>query len=710
MDRSLNPNLAGTSCGHDRDNASADDYNGAGRPSNEKSSKVSQEPVGASWLGNSNVTICELHELSEDASMQLILLTTRAKPVPAAMVEAVLEKSDGIPLYIEELTHSLIDTELIQARQDRSVLKGASTRLVLPNSLRGSLMARLDRAGTAKEVALDAAVIGREFSMDLLAKLSKLPEEHLLAGLETLLGANIIRRVGAAFDRVYQFKHALIQDAAYRSLLRRRRRELHLALAERLEAERGYLPDVTDDLIASHYAHGGAPRQAIAAWRRAVQRAFQVSAQHEAVNLLQLALAGLADLPDNRERTLQELELTMELASALGTVSGYAAPEAERQYLRARELCVELTETSVRFNVEFELMFSVFVRGDLERASELAGGLFEHAEHHLSKPFVDAFLANGMVAMHQGRFRESRELLEKGVALAHPETDQPSFFTHGQNPGVFCRSYLAQVLAFLGEWHAATAMAEDNLALARQRANDPSHAYSYAVALAFACRVHLLLRDKAAVNQFSRELLNIAGHRRYRYLELIAKIFQGWALALEDSEGSLRRGAQEMSAGLAALEKSGTGLGLRGFYAKLTEVHVHLGSKEEAAVSIDMASGSTGMGSQAWDAEIERMRGEILCMPPQADLRSGLARFRAALAIARAQGARTHELRAAVSCARVLRQMNRAGEARDLLLAYVQVGGSQIRDAVDAEALLSQLTAPSVRRRPKLDPASRRWQ
>jgi class 3 adenylate cyclase/tetratricopeptide (TPR) repeat protein len=659
------------------------------------SSRPGSAPAQITWLDNPHVAVCELSELCDEASLQLISLTAREKALPSVLVEAVLEKSDGIPLYIEELTRGLIDTEVIEARHDYYVLKAEPASLTLPNSLRGSLMARLDRVGLAKEVAQHAAVIGREFSVSLLAKLSPLPRDRLYDGIKSLVSANIIRGDGAARDPVYQFKHALIQDAAYHSLLRRRRRELHLSFAERLEAEKSYLPGVTDDLIGTHYARAGAPRQAIAAWRRAARTAFHVSAQHEAANLLRLALRRLAELPDDRERLILELELTMELASALGTVSGYAAPEAESQYARARELCVELGEKSVRFNVEFGLMFSVFVKGDLERASGIAKELFEHAEYHPNQPYVDAFLANGMIRMHQGRLEESRDLLQRGIALADPERDQPHLFTHGQNPGVFCCCYLAWVLALMGKWREAIAMADGNLILARRRAGDPSHTYSYAVALAFACRVNLILRDKATVNQLSGELMDVARRHHYGYLELVGKTLHGWALASECSPTSLRHGAQEMCDGLEAMERTGTGLGLRGFYVQLAEIQIQLGNKADALAALEKAVRSMTSGSRAWDAEIERVRGEALKMAPQADPLDAQQRLHSALAIARGQGARTFELRAAVSYARLLLEgdRRRRGEALDMLLAYMPIEEPQIRDAADALALIRELTA-----------------
>jgi hypothetical protein len=659
---------------------------------------ASQESATASWFGNPHVAICDLHELGEDASLQLISLTANTKALPAVLIEAVLKKSDGIPLYIEELTRGLIETDMIVDRWDRNAWKGEPSSLVLPNSLRGSLMARLDRVGPAKEVAQHAAVIGREFSLGSLAKTSPLSEDRLRAGIERLLAANIIRGDGSVGDPVYQFKHALIQDAAYHSLLRRQRRELHLRLAERLEAEKGRLSEVTDDLIATHYARAAAPQRAIAAWRRAARTASQLSAQHEAANLLQLALGSLPELPNTRERRLLELELTMELASTLGPVRGQAAPEVENQYLRARELCIELGETRRRFNIEFGLMFSNLVKGDLDRANQFAQGLFAHADHHPSKPYVDAYLGNGMVTFQQGRFAECRGFLEKGAALAHPERDQPHFFTHGQNPGLFCRSYLAQTLAFMAEWQEATAVVEANLSLARKRASEPSHVYSYVVALAFACRVYFLLGDGASVNLLSKELIHIAQRNHYAFYEAFGRAQKGWALAQSKSDDALRLGATEMCDGLASLEHMETRVVLPGFYARLAEIYIRLGDKVKAVAALHKAEDKKGQITKCWDAEIARVRGEAHAILPQANPSMAIRSFRAALNIARVQGARTLELKAIVSYARFLWQINQTQDAYELLRPYIGAARFVLSDGafvVDPQGLLAEIVGRS---------------
>jgi class 3 adenylate cyclase/tetratricopeptide (TPR) repeat protein len=644
------------------------------------------------WLNLPHFTVCELDQLNDSDAKKLLCAAAGGKIMPAHVIDDILQKAEGVPLYIEELTRGLIDSPLLEDTGPEYVMKRPLASMSIPSTLSGALTARLDQLGPAKEIAQLASVIGREFSMPLLSTISAYPHDRVLSGLDRLLATGIITRGGNAWEPVYAFRHALIQEAAYRSLLRRKRSEMHLRLADRLERDKRIFSDVTDELIAEHYDRGGAKSQAIAARRRAAATAIARSAQVEAANLLEIAVATLADLPRDTEYRQLELELTMELASALGAVRGYAAPTVERQYLKARDLCLDLGNSNLRFNAEFGLMISNLVKGDLKSADEFAKPLFEHAEHHPNKPHVDAYLANGMVKMQQGRLQEARSLLEKGAKLACPEEDGPHFFTHGQNPGILCRSYLAHALAFMGHSQEAIATVESTLALARRRTSNPSHIYTYVNALAFAARVHLLLRNSSAVIQFSRELIDIARRNQYSYFEAIGRIQQSWALATPISKGSLQLGARQMVEGLKVLEATGTGLGMRGFYVQLAELYVHLGDKPQALTSLGDAVGRSGWGTRAWDAEIERVRGTALMMGPDPAPNAALSCCRAALDISRVQGARILEVRAAVTCAHILTRLNRRAEAHELLVTYLPFQRPDTVDGAEFQKLIGELT------------------
>jgi len=633
----------------------------------------------------------ELDRLEDAEARLLVSATAAGKGMPNEVVEAILEKAEGVPLYIEELTHSLVNSSLLEDTGSQYVLRLPLSSMSIPSTLRGALMARLDQLGPAKEIAQLASIIGREFSVRLLSILAPSQREGLFLSLDALHTAGIIAASVKGEKNNYAFRHALIQETAYQSLLRRKRADMHLRLAKQLELDRATHADVTDELIAEHFARAGQTRQSIATRRRAAASAIARSAQVEAANLLEMSVAALADLPQDLDRSQLELELTIELAAALGAVLGYAAPKVESQYVKARELCLLHGNAKLRFNVEFGLVISNVVKGDFNGAEVFAQWLVKNAEVRGNGPDPDAYLAMGMVRMQQGRFAEARNLLETGARLTTPDQDEPHFFTHAQNPGILCRSYLAHALAFLGESRAAISLVESTLELARKRLGDPSHIYTYVNALAFAARVYLLLRNKNAVNQVSRELVDIAKRNQYGYFEAIGRIQQSWASATETSSHAIRRGAYGMLDGLKVLEATGTGLGLRGFYVQLAELYVHLGDKSKAVVSLNNAKGSDGWGTRVWDAEILRVRGTVLLMNPDPEPGAALTCYETALDVARRQGARTLELRAAASCARALIQLNRRSEAYDTLLGHLGDESPDAVDVADVRRLLREL-------------------
>jgi predicted negative regulator of RcsB-dependent stress response len=528
-----------------------------------------------------------------------------------------------------------------------------------------ALMSRLDQAGPAHEVAQHAAVIGHDFSLAFLSAVSTLPPDRLRDGLETLVRSEILTRSGSPPDLyMYQFKHALLQDAAYRSLLRSRRREIHLRIAQELDRDGRSSSAGIDEAIAQHYALGNAPLEAIACWRRAAEHAFTRSAHVEAANLLQCGLDILDVVRDPAERMRLELDLTLRLAAALRSIHGYAAPIAETHYLKARELSLKTGDSSGRFNIEWGLLQCNYVKGEMEATCAIAAELFEHARLHPDRPFVDAYLAEGMVKFQLGDFDAARKSFEQGVALSRPEVDQPHFYTHGQNPGTFCASFLAYTLWFLGYPDQAKAMVEKNLAVTRARSSDSAHVHSFVSALTYAVRIHQNRGDAALTKRFAEELLAIARRNHYNYYEALAITHLGWA---NSSEQLTDAGIQQMQRGLAAIIKTGTTNTLPGFHARLAELYVRLGRGDEAFATLEKAKDRNFRGMLFWDAEIERIRGEAFLLPSHGDAEKAASAFASSLEIARRQKARSLELRTAISYARLLRRQNRATEARELL-------------------------------------------
>jgi class 3 adenylate cyclase/tetratricopeptide (TPR) repeat protein len=631
-----------------------------------------------------HVTQCKVRPLTPEETLELITAASIGSSLPQKVMEVVQQRSEHIPLFAEELTMGLLEAEKL-SNPDRE--REWATSLAIPSTINDALMARVDQMGGSKEIAQQAAVIGREFSLSLLSKISGMSDDNLLGHLQGLERSDVIT-ASETTRGTYSFRHTLIRDAAYRSLLRKTRREIHLMIATELELCGADYVETSDELIAQHYSHAGARKEAIECWYRAAKRAIARSAHEEAGNMLEHAFREFKEFGSSASPAL-ELDLTLALATALRSLRGYGAPEVEARLLRARELMAQGGDATSRFNVEWELFQCRIVRGDIDRALEIAGGLFDHASQHPHRPLVDAYLANGMAKFHLGDFEGANTFFGQGVALTHPETDQPHYFTHGQNPGCFCLSYLAHTQCFLGYPDQARATIGRSLSIARRRGFEPGHLYSYVNVLTFAVRVHQFLGEVLEVKHLAEELIGICCRNHYAYYEALGTVHLGWGIGAVDS---ISLGIEKMCAGLAGLEKTGTMLALPGFYLLLAQLHARNGNFDGAREALHKAAGGEGRGTRIWFAEVERIRGVILASGSYPDLDAAEAAYRSSLHVARHQKARSLELRTAVSYARLLERLGRRQEGHDLLkgcLAQVIEG----KTTEDVHAALAAIEA-----------------
>lgn len=634
------------------------------------------------------IAVHEIEELDPPLARQLMVEVAGNQEIPPDVAAAILDKGEGIPLYIEVLTREWLDSVNSDNAGDGRKGGRAANEVPVPQSLSSSLMARVDRLGPAKDIALQASVIGREFDLAILEKVTQLSGPVLQANLDRMARAEILRVIERSGERSYVFRHALFQDVAYGSMLSPRRKDLHLRVALALEDEQAVRPEISTDLIAQHYARDSQPGKAVRLWLQAAEGAIQRSAHHEAANMLRQALSHLSELANTAAKPALELELRRKLAAALRSILGYAASEVEETYRRADELCAGGAPPETRFDIGWGLFQCYLVKGEIGLADHFAERLMLGAEVLPDALRADAFLANGMVQLHQGEFEEARAALEQATALTNPRRDAVNLFTHGQNPGVFCRSNLAHTLAFLGRASKARKLVEENLEIARARSTDPAHLYTYVNALTFAARVYLLLRDTVAVKRVSGELLQLAKRHKYAYYEAIAETQIGWAEATERPGSD---GIEAMRKGLAALDRTGTELAARGFYLQLAELHVARGEKAAGDAALRKAlSGNTG--TRIWDVEAFRVEGLIAMLEPLADPQAAERGFRTSLLRAREQGALTLELRTLSSYLAFLRAQGRTDEATVLLKQSIsELDQRQASsDVCDAQVLLQR--------------------
>ena len=600
-----------------------------------------------------HVTVCEIRELDAAVGRKLVAAAASAegRAIGAAQLDAVLAKSGGIPLYLEELVKAAASGVEFSVDRENAVRSG-----VVPNTIRDALMAQLDQLGFAKEVAQHASVIGHEFSRSLLARIMARSRDELMPALNSLIDSRIVVR-GSSSPDGYWFKHALIRDISYRSLLHKNRRQIHLAIAGELCRHPAEAVAVSDDLIAQHYSLGDAPLEAIKFWRRGAGEAIARSANEEAIAMLQSALGELEKLRGT-ERPEMELDLVLTQAMALRSVRGYSAPEVEQRLARARVLCATCGDFSNRFSVEWGLFQCTLVKGDIDGARAFAADLLEHAERDPGRPLIDAHLANGMVAFNAGDFEAAMRFLEAGAELSRPETDEPRFLTHGQNAGLFCLSYLARAQCIRGYLDRGRATIQRARAIAVMRSQDPGHIHSCLNVAIHAVRVYHLCGDLETERRLATETVEIARANHYAYYEALGRCHLGWVAG---AEGNLDEGIALLTEGLAALGQTGTSLSVPWFDLLLSQLHVRAGRLDEASRLLALARGSRGYA--VCDADIERVRGDIIV----ADGAAAEAAYRSSLAIARRQQAGLFACKAALSLARLLQSRGRQKEGYELL-------------------------------------------
>lgn len=641
------------------------------------------------WTDQAHVTVCELDRLNPHQSAVMVAGVARGKALPQEVTDQIVTKTDGVPLFVEELTNTILASGLLKEEPDRYLLSGRPLAMTIPTTLQDSLMARLDQLGAVKRMAQIAAAIGREFSYELLAMVCALPHDELQRALAQLTQAGLIFQRGMPPDASYIFKHALVQDAAYESLLKSRRQELHTRIAQVLEQR----ADVEPELLAHHYTEAGLIRRAIPYWQQAGHRAIERSAHAEAISHLTQGLELLQRVPDAAERIQQELALRMILGPALMANKGYGAPEVEQAYARARELCQQVKESPRLFPALFGLWGFHLVRAEYKTAYELAEQLLSLAESiQEAGLLVEAHGAVGVTLFYLGELVSARGHLEQSMALYDPERHQSHALTYGQDPWVACRSWLGQVLWLLG--YPDQALERGHEALARAQALP--HPFSVAFALLGLAMVHQFRREPGASQQQADAMLALCKQQGFPFWVPAGNILRGWALAQSGHE----EGMAQIRQGLDARRAMGVRLPRPYFFALLAEGYGKTGQAEAALNALtDTVGAKNKTAERWWEAEQCRLKGELLLaasVDPTAPAvqKEAAECFRRALEIARRQGAKSLELRAAVSLARIARTPEKRGKKRQLLREIYGwfSEGFDTPDLQEAKVLLERLS------------------
>jgi class 3 adenylate cyclase/predicted ATPase len=652
------------------------------------------------WGFGKHVSSLALGRLSPTHVELILDGVTGGKSLPAEVRQQVVSKTDGVPLFVEELTKMVLESGLLQEQADHYELQGALHSLAIPRTLHDSLMARLDRLGDAKEVAQLAATLGRVFPYELLQAVSPWDEGRLQHALTQLVGAELLDRHGVSPHTMYVFKHALIQETAYQSLLRSKRQQYHSQTVRILEQRFPDIVETRPELLAYYCTEAGLPAQAVPYWQQAGRLAVERSANVEAISHFTKGLELLEALPETPERVQQELTLQLALGAPLLLIKGSAAPEVAHAYARAQELCQEVGNSPQRFSALIGLGRFHFSRARLLTARELAEQCFALAQH-LQDPvsLQEAHIALGSTLIHLGELRSAQAHLEQGVALYDSNLSRLRAFSRGTDPGVVCLSRGAWTLWMLGYADQALTMSQKALSLAQEL----SHASSLAFALFFAAVLRQCRREARQVQEQAEAMIALS--TEHGFVQWIAggMLLRGWALA---QQGMLEEGITQIQQGHSAWLADENELGKTQILARLAEVYGQAGRTEEGLHVLAEAFAALHKNAERhYEADLYRLQGELglqhalrqqvpgstsIVGHSEAD-----AHLRRAIEVARRQHAKFLELRAAMSLSRLWQQQGKRDEARELLAPVYGwfTEGFDTADLQEAKAVLEELAS-----------------
>ena len=641
------------------------------------------------WPSYPHMTTIALTRLGRRDGAALVERVTGGRTLPKQVMDEILARTDGVPLFIEELTKTVLEGGLLQERNGHYVLEHPLPPLAIPTTLHASLMARLDRLSPVREVAQIGAVAGREFHYELLNAVAGLPRERLEEALDQLVQSELVFRRGEIPHAVYTFKHTLVRDAAYAGLLKSRRVHLHAAIANALEQQFDDLVQTQPETLAHHLTEAGLIEKAIEYWLQAGKSAAVRSANLEAIAHLERGIELTDRLPASEGKDRSELDLQLALGPCFIATQGPAASKAVATFARARELCERLGEPPEYLQVMFWLATVSVVRGELPQALEAVTALLGAAETRGDRPaLINAVRGRAMILCFLGRIVEAREALERAVELfgASQETDRMAARAAGQDAGVAMLALMSWVLWALGDVDGAVI----RMAAALERADAVQHAHTHAYAWYYASVLHALRGEPTIAQAYASRCLAISEQHGFRQWLGLSRAIRGICEASLDASG---RRLDEVKAALDEYQRAGYQLGITAQCVLLCPA-ILLRNEPEVALEVIEHGLSIAHhnGERLFEAELYRLKARVLRArgAPDAEAESLLDQ---ALRTARSQQAQSLELRAATDLARLWMNQGKRTEARDVLESiYGRFGeGCNTPDVKEAMAVLAQL-------------------
>jgi predicted ATPase len=640
------------------------------------------------WLNESHVTMVRLDRLSREQTELMISDLTGGKKLPYGVQEQIVSKADGIPLFVEELTKAVLESGVLRVIDDRYVMSSPSASGVIPTTLLGSLTARLDRLGPSKEIAQIGAAIGREFSYHLLAAVASSDEPSLQAALSQLAANQLIVVRGEPPTSTYIFKHALVQDAAYATIVRSKRQQIHSRIADALMTEFHGTVETQPELVTYHLVQAGLTEKAIEYLRMAGQRAIEQSANAEAIAHLTRALELLQSGPEKAERKRTALALEVMLGQAMIAGYGYAAPETRKTLLRAKGLTDGLTDCSQKFAVLYGIWAHHYVGGEVVKQRDTAIQFLTEAKRdNDSAVLCIAHRIMGTTCVTTGEFSKGLQHLERAQALYDAQQHAGYRFQYGQDIGVAALCYMSWA-----QWHLGhVEQALETAAKAIKRAEELSHPHSLVYAVCHARGFIDFFRRAYVTQSYASSIVSLCIENGFSHWVNCGRIFEGWAKICEDN---VEQGIEVLRSGVAGWQQKGARLWLPIFLTMEAEACLKTNRVDAALKVIEEALLISEETGERWAiAEVLRVKASILQAAGVSEAKQIETVLLNSLEIARGQQARCWELRAACDLAYLWQGQGEESKARRLLRAvYNQfTEGSDTADLRAARACMSSL-------------------
>jgi tetratricopeptide (TPR) repeat protein len=644
----------------------------------------------STWSSRSYLTQITLKRLSRHQIERMAQHVADGERLPGEVLQQIIEKTDGVPLFVEEMTKAVLESGTLKEVNGKYEIVGSLASLAIPATLQDSLMARLDRLVTAKAVAQYAAVIGRQFSYELLQTVSQLDETMLQHELKRLVDAELLYQRGLPPQTTYTFKHALIQDTAYESLLRSTRQQYHAQVATVLESQ---FPDTTEsqpELLAQHYTEAGLNEQAVDFWQRAGEKAIQRSAYVESSNHLKKGLEVLHTVTETTERDQRELTLQLALAESLSVVEGYASATLEPIYRRACEVGKQLDETPQLVSTLQLMRRYYMMRLDFATARQLGAELLDLARQRDDPALLqEGHWGLGQTLYFLGDMIGARTHLEQSIAsyVPQPLTVQASRDLAGTH--IACLITLGRTVWVLGYPDQARRYTCQGLSLAQALAHPFTLAYAYYAA----AESSFLRRDIQEILEQSKAALVLSHEHDFQVWVAAGLVIQGWAFAMQ---GQTDEGLRQICDVLISHQEVIHEANRLTAFVMLADVCGLAGKARDGLQTLDESLALVGKtGGRLWEAELYRLQGVLLLSQDTSQQKTAEAEtcFQKAMAIAQNQSAKSWELRAATSLARLQKQQGKQDEARKLLAEVYNwfTEGFDTADLKEAKALLEQL-------------------